>query len=81
MGPAYSLSTEGQLIVLGQQTRMSHQLSISDTRASSFFKLDPLEGKPFMVSSCLFQFESALPSLLLFYPNFTFSLKFLPQTF
>ncbi|XP_045126052.1 uncharacterized protein LOC123513172 isoform X2 [Portunus trituberculatus] len=48
-GPAYSLSTEGQLVVLGQRTKMSHQLSFSDTRASSFFKLDPLQGKPFML--------------------------------
>ncbi|XP_063871498.1 uncharacterized protein LOC135106420 isoform X3 [Scylla paramamosain] len=48
-GPAYSLSTEGQLVVLGQQTKMNHNLSISDTRASSFLKLDPIEGRPFML--------------------------------
>ena len=57
-GPAYSLSTEGQLIVLGQRTKMNHHFSISDTLASSFFKLAPIDGRVFMVSEFLYKLTS-----------------------
>ncbi|XP_050693737.1 uncharacterized protein LOC126984229 isoform X3 [Eriocheir sinensis] len=49
--PAYSLSTEGQLVVLGQHTKMSHHLSISPSLASSSLKIVPIEGKVFMLKT------------------------------
>ncbi|XP_071522346.1 uncharacterized protein [Panulirus ornatus] len=50
-GTSYSLTTEGQLMYLGQSTELHHQLSISTLEASSILRLSPFLGRDFILTT------------------------------
>ncbi|XP_037793756.1 uncharacterized protein LOC119589223 [Penaeus monodon] len=44
-GTSFSLTSDGQVVYRGSKTKLHHQLSITPSRASSFFRLSPFLGR------------------------------------
>ncbi|ROT73825.1 hypothetical protein C7M84_007698 [Penaeus vannamei] len=63
-GTSFSLTSDGQVVYRGSRTKLHHQLSITPSRASSFFRLSPFLGRVLKTSS---SFYNTLPSI----PNFS----------